>query len=174
MISKRDSLWARTLRNKYGCGIDVIPKIGQRNCNSNLWLGFCRVWDKVLKSTSWKIGNGNEVSFWNDCWYKQGVYLKDTVNRPLSATELEEKVSEFLLSNGEWNMVKLCRFLLEEMCKDILKRHVSGSDGMDDTIVWNHSKEVEFLVKSAYREIYKNEHMKMEKHWDMNWKWQGT
>lgn len=79
LMSKKDSLWARTLKSKYSCGMDVIPKIGKRNCNSNLWLGVYKFWDKVLQRTKWKVRSGKGVNFWKDCWIKNGVYLKDTV-----------------------------------------------------------------------------------------------
>lgn len=33
---------------------------------------------------------------------------------------------------------------------------------------------MEFSVKSTYTEISRNEQSKMDKHWDMIWKWPGT
>lgn len=52
LINKKDSLWACTLRSKYGSGMDGIPKIGRRNNNSNLWLGICKIWEKVKQTQS--------------------------------------------------------------------------------------------------------------------------
>lgn len=43
LIKNKDTLWARTLRGKYNCGSDVIPKIARRKSNSNLWLGICKI-----------------------------------------------------------------------------------------------------------------------------------
>lgn len=63
LIRKKDSLWARILRRKYECGHDVIPKVSLKNNNSNLWLGVCKVWDRIVKNTKGKIGNGKKVNF---------------------------------------------------------------------------------------------------------------
>lgn len=44
LINRKDSLWARTLKGKYGCGFDVFPKIICTSCKSNLWSGIGKVW----------------------------------------------------------------------------------------------------------------------------------
>lgn len=43
LINKRDSLWTRTLRSKYGCGEDIIPIVRRRKLNSNLWSDICKI-----------------------------------------------------------------------------------------------------------------------------------
>lgn len=104
LISKKESLWTRILRNKYGCGDDVIPKVTRRNQNSNLWLGICKVWKKVEEGTSWRVGNGSRINFWNDCWSKPGIYLKDVATTSLDESEINKTVSAFFLPNGEWDV----------------------------------------------------------------------
>lgn len=63
------------------------------------------------------------------------MYLKDRVNRPLTGTELEENVSDFMLPNGDWNMGKLLSLLPEDIFSEILKSRISGSECVKDTIV---------------------------------------
>lgn len=133
----------------------MISKIGRINCISNLWSSVCKVWNKVMASTTWKLGNGKKAYFWKDCWFKQGECLRDVTDKSLTVSELEETVSEFMLPNGDWNREKLQSCLLEDICREVLNYHVRGSINKDDYIVWNHPEEVEFSVKSAYRDLAK-------------------
>lgn len=106
LISKKDSLWARVLRNKYGCREDVISRVTRRIQNSNLWSGICIVWKRV-EGTSWRLGNESSISFWNDCLYKTGLRLKDVAIVPLDDSEISKIVSDFVLPNGEWDVDEL-------------------------------------------------------------------
>lgn len=127
LISKRDTLWARTLRGKYGCRTDVIPKVGRRNCNSNLWTGVCKVWNRVLDNTNWKIGNNKLPYFWKDCWFKNSVCLMDLTDNFFTATDLEETVSDFLLPNGEWDIEKLRNYLPEDIVRKSLTSRLGAT-----------------------------------------------
>lgn len=118
LIGKRDSLWAQTLRHKYRCGGDIIPIVNCRNRNSNLWQGVCKFWSKVLEGTTWKLGNGKRVSFWNDKWLNKGLLLRDVAKRDLSDDDKKDTVYDFTRPNGEWNLDKLQHYLPMEICND--------------------------------------------------------
>lgn len=107
LIKNKDSLWARILRNKYGCGGDIIPKVSRKNHNSNLWLGVCKTLNKVMENTSWKLGNGRTIRFWDDCWVKPRFRLKEWTPGSLDESEINKTVSDFFLPNGDWNMEEL-------------------------------------------------------------------
>ncbi|XP_057760081.1 uncharacterized protein LOC130980412 [Arachis stenosperma] len=42
LATKKDCLWARVLRSKYKCGNDIIPVVGRKKNDSNIWKG---IWD---------------------------------------------------------------------------------------------------------------------------------
>lgn len=156
----------RTLRGKYGCGDDVISKITCRNCNSNLWLGVCKVWKHVADGVSWKIGDDRKAKFWNDFWFKKGVFLREVATMPLNDFESVKTVNKFVLPTGEWNMCQLKQFLLEKLCSEISNIHISG-ENVEDSVVWNHPKEINFTVKSAYRAVSMDDHLNTEHHWNL-------
>ena len=44
LIHKKDELWARVVRAKYGCGDGVIPCVRSQHVCSNLWKGVHKDW----------------------------------------------------------------------------------------------------------------------------------
>lgn len=122
----------------------------------------------------WKLGNGKKVKFWNDCWYKPGVLLRDVAVRPLNDLELKETVSDFVLLNGDWNREKLKWYLLDNICIDICRLGIITGDLKEDTIVWNYPKEIKFSVESAYMNLSKEPQLRAERQWDLISKWPGN
>lgn len=135
LISRKDSLWARTLKSKYGYKMNVFSKVSYRNNNSNLWLGVCKVWNRVLENTKWRILNGKKANFWNDCWCRPSLFQRDAVVKPQNTSDLMETINDFVLPNGEWNREKLRMLLPENICNDICRSNISTSELADNTIV---------------------------------------
>lgn len=71
-------------------------------------------------------------------------------------------------------MEKLHKTLPENICSGISSIRVGGRENTEDTIVWNHPKEVNFSVKSVYEAISKEEKLNIERHWNLIWKWPGN
>lgn len=126
------------------------------------------------KDDIWRIGDGRKTNFWNDSWYKLGVYIKNVVLNPLDVSELNKNVSNYVLSNGDWDMRMLAQNLLDEVCKEIANIHIVRRTNTEDEIVWNHPKEAEFFVKSTYIALSTNEQHKPEKFWKFIWRWHGN
>lgn len=118
----------------------------------------------MLDNTKWKIGNGKMTKFWKDYWFKKNECLRDMADKSLTAFDLEETVSDFLLPNGLWNREKLQSYLLEDICREVLNFHVRENINEEDSIIWNHPKEVEFSIKSAYKDLAKEGQQRIDKH----------
>lgn len=175
LINKKDSLWARTLRHKYGCGDDLIPKMRRKNQNSNLWwLGICKNWNKVLEGSCCRIGNGHHTSFWDDCWTKKGFYLRDAAIIPFEDTDINKKVSNFFLPNGDWNIYELKRVLPEDVGDWIVRTHPDRKDDVEDSMFWSQPKEGAFTVKAAYEMITEADRTDLKRHWRYIWNWPGN
>lgn len=95
-------------------------------------------------------------------------------DKSLTASNLEKTVSDFLLLNGDWNKEKLRRYLPEDICTEVFNFQIRGNINEEDSIIWNHPKEVEFSVKSAYRFLEQDGQPRIEKHWDLIWRWPGN
>lgn len=88
--------------------------------------------------------------------------------------EANKIVRYFFLPTGNWDVEKLKVVLPEDMSNWIANTHMGKRDGVEDTIVWNHSKEVDFIVKLAYQLISGQESTIIERHWKQIWNWPGN
>lgn len=174
LIRKKDSLWVCVLRNKYGYVEDVIPRVSRRNQNLNMWSGICKVWKRVEDGTSWRLGSGSRINFWNDCWCRTDLRLIDVATVPLDDFEKSKNVKDFVLHNGEWDVEKLKRMLPKDLCNWIVKSLSVRRGDMEDTILWNHHREVEFSIKSAYKFIAEKELPTRGNLLKLIWKWRGN
>lgn len=68
-------------------------------------------------------------------------------------------MNDFIMPNEDWNLEKLHHYLPEDICSEILKAKMCESENATDSIVWNHPKEIDFTVKSAYRILSKEEQL---------------
>lgn len=164
LINQKDTLWARTLRNKYGCGDGTIPRVTRKNNSSNLWQGICKVWKNVERGSSWKLGNGCSINFWKDSWSKKDFYLRDVATGPLDDSDLNKHVSDYLLPNGDWNLAKLRLLLPQDICEWIVRTYPGGRGDMEDRLAWKYPKDVNFTVKSAYSQISEEDANILQKH----------
>lgn len=65
-------------------------------------------------------------------------------------------------------------YLPEDTSIDIARSNIYFDDQAKDMIVWNHPKEVEFSVKSAYKVLTNDTHSSADRHWERIWKWPGS
>lgn len=112
----------KVLRTKYGCGQDIIPKIGQKGQASNLWRGVCSAWNGTMPQTSsdssWING-----SPWKILW------------KNMLVMDRECTVNQFLLPSGQWDVQKLRRYLPENVFRKILAVHVPSCSELPDRII---------------------------------------
>ena len=64
LVTNRDALWARVVRDKYRCGNDLLPIINKYRCGNDLWSGIKQTWDKVKDGISIDSITGNPKWKW--------------------------------------------------------------------------------------------------------------
>lgn len=89
----------------------------------------------MAKRISWKIGNGRTVKFWKDCWFKNGIYLRDVALNPPNDFEVNKSLSEYILQNGAWDMSRLSHYLPEDICDELSSSCPVLSNNVEDTVV---------------------------------------
>lgn len=104
---KNESLWARTIRARHG---DILLNhrgqlpISEWGCKSSWWAKILATMGKVGTGWFWsnlfqRLGDGNNISFWNDCWVGDKL-LRELFPRLYHlSTNIEGKVCE----KGFWN-----------------------------------------------------------------------
>ncbi|XP_061363867.1 uncharacterized protein LOC133307381 [Gastrolobium bilobum] len=101
ILTHKNDLWVRVLKNKYKVGDGLIMNLPRRSGGSNLWIGLARVWPMVYEGSRIMVGNGNESSFWDDKWLEIGP-LRDHTIQEILVEFLEAKVVDMVNANGEW------------------------------------------------------------------------
>ena len=88
---------------------------GKRDTNESLWWqGLMAVLQEnqlnnVLQTGStWKVGSGDKIKFWEDCWSRDGVALMLKYPRLYQISrqqhKLIQKVGSFTETTWEWNL----------------------------------------------------------------------
>nr|XP_025664883.1 uncharacterized protein LOC112763420 [Arachis hypogaea] len=172
LIARKDDLWARILRSKYGCGNDTIPKVAKRRNNSNLWKGICASWDNVERNCIWRVGDGSQIRFWDHYWVPGVGRLRDSAIQVSNSVNLSEMLMDFLDVSGLWDVGKLQRMLPEEIIKKIVAISPPSPWKEADHLAWGLSSDGSFSTKSAYQLNMENQHAP-NKNFRLVWNWQG-
>lgn len=95
------------------------------------------------KSLRWTIGNGFNVSFWEDNWVYQSS-ISNWVTSILGSKNL----SQFLITReSQWNKELLIQFVPANIFEDILKVFIP-SNSLSNRINWGLTVDGEFSVIS--------------------------
>ncbi|XP_061347977.1 uncharacterized protein LOC133293425 [Gastrolobium bilobum] len=108
LLTYKDRLWAKVLRNKYKVNDDLLPELKTVNRASNLWKGISKVWSKVIDGFQIQLGDGLLTNFCGENWFlgnikvqlKQEVVIFDEVKG--------WKVSDFVDEQGnlKWSTLE--------------------------------------------------------------------
>ncbi|KAL5815472.1 hypothetical protein ACOSQ4_026113 [Xanthoceras sorbifolium] len=169
LLKDEDSLWCRMMRGKYlKAGRLLSVALQDRASSSCVLKGIAHGAQCVTKELLWRVGNGNEINFWTDSWLPNIGVLQPYALGNLNQSQLNRKVS-FFLSEGDWKFNLLCECLPLEIVNHILSIHAGGDSSGRDTLLWGHSKNGYFSVKSAYSLIHDNVNVVLWK-WKLIWK----
>ncbi|KAL5713910.1 hypothetical protein ACHQM5_015943 [Ranunculus cassubicifolius] len=103
----------------------------------------------VEKGVVWSIGDGKNINFWSDSWLVingEPTTLKKLLG--LDTGNNGEMIADYLKENGAWDEGKL-QCVPEPVRRDITK--VVVRKNVKDKLIWRHTKQGAFSVKSAYR-----------------------
>lgn len=123
LCRRKDDLWARLIRGKYGCGDNMIPSIRRRPAKSNLWRGVHTIWENVHDNLIWRLGNVSKIHFWTDRWLPQGRVLLNQALVGNSDISLDHTIKEFLTPSGGWDVDRLQSLLPTIIVNRILALH---------------------------------------------------
>ncbi|PNY17666.1 ribonuclease H [Trifolium pratense] len=145
-----NSLWCKILRSKYGRGSIDERTLTIKPGDSHIWKGLVQTWDEFQNGERWIIGDGTQVSLWNDVWLAKQTRLVDIINN-IPNNALAWKVQQLVGENGEWNMTLIESLLPSHLISNfssVLPPHVENGE---DTRTWGCNKAVTFTIASAYK-----------------------
>ncbi|GAU51253.1 hypothetical protein TSUD_412460, partial [Trifolium subterraneum] len=139
------SLWAQVLRGKYGRNIIEHGEVMICATDSSLWKTIGRLWPFMTGIQCWDIGNGTQISFWEDIWIDKKLRLREVVE-----TIPDDK--------RNW---RLCDAVTED-------------DNGPDTPLWPGERMGNFSVATAYQYLTGVHLREYEKKWFKIWRLETT
>lgn len=136
-----DSQWchvlkARALRNDHPV---------RHHITSSIWAGIRDNLELIKTNSSWQIGNGTMVNFWNDTWLSRPI--TELIGIP-STSELKATVSDFMV-NGSWCIPQLLTGLFLTL-KDEIQQVVIPNFPAKDQLRWSSSSTGLLSFKDAF------------------------
>ncbi|XP_061367828.1 uncharacterized protein LOC133310843 [Gastrolobium bilobum] len=174
LLTKKETLWARVLRNKYKVEEGLVPRIARSVGDSNIWRGLCSSWNQILAGSSIVMGDRRLINFWLDCWVLGIGRLIDKATAHVPVGAQTWRVANCVTQNGGWDWDKFNRYLSTEVCEVIADIEVPKVDDGTDKVIWRPSSNGLFSVRSAYQFI-RDEAANLPNQdnlWDCAWKWQ--
>ncbi|XP_026434672.1 uncharacterized protein LOC113332339 [Papaver somniferum] len=146
LIHNPNALWVAILRCKYFNNCHPLHYSKKDDC-SWAWRNTCRGLDFILKHSIWEVKDGKSISAFRDRWIYNSCEPMLVANPSPNLT-----VSDFINDDTKsWNSELVRSFFTPNNAKNILDSRIpiSGSD----RLIWPHSKNDPFNVKSAYKVI---------------------
>nr|XP_027086592.1 uncharacterized protein LOC113708329 [Coffea arabica] len=150
LITRPNSLVSNVLKTKY------FPKSTIFNCqvqhnSSWIWQSIMAVREDVQRGLIRKIGNGRSTKIWDDNWVPEIPHGRPASTRPRNCNL--HNVAD-LIQNFRWKRALVFKLFKEEEAKMILRIPISLAN-REDGHFWLHSRNGQYTVASAYKELNK-------------------
>eukprot|EP01018_Ginkgo_biloba_P021774 Gb_21499 [translate_table: standard] len=157
VVKESSSIWVKILTPKYLrnpldlLGDSPLPR------GSEFWNSLVTCRDFLSLGSRWKIGSGQNVDFWDDCWLEDSPLSLSPFFSVLKANHLIPegcKVSSFILEGGGF-WIPLNLGILSKVEEDAqvalnLKMRVLPTFASQDCLFWKATSSGDYSVKSAF------------------------
>ncbi|KAL0397552.1 UNVERIFIED_CONTAM: hypothetical protein Scaly_0203600 [Sesamum calycinum] len=115
---------------------------------SYTWRSLMAAQDIFRAGCRWRVGSGTSICIWKDPWLPRPLTF-GPITPPLGHLS-EMKVSDLIdPQTQDWN-AQLIRSIFWPVDSDLILGIPLGHLGLEDQIVWHHTKNGIFSVRSAY------------------------
>ncbi|XP_016458490.2 uncharacterized protein LOC107782157 [Nicotiana tabacum] len=147
ILSYPDSLLTRVLKSKY---FSHSTFLDASTSSTGSWIWRSILWGRDLLVTGlrWRISNGKNINVWTDPWIprKNGFTPKSIQMQ----NNLDLKVADLIDEDTHtWKLHKISTTFEPEDIDAILSIPISII-GLNDRLLWHHSKSGNYEVKSGY------------------------
>jgi ribonuclease HI len=126
---------------------------------SSLWSSIKNEFATVRDNSAWLLGDGEDISFWNDSWC--GLPIAEQLNLPEQISQsLVSTVSDFIV-DGTWVIPPQLSDLYPTLIS-IVSQVSIPSFPAKDKILWKHTDDGDLQLKEAYQ-------FKLMQHQELVW-----
>lgn len=117
ILSDPNNLWVKIIRNKYLTDSTFFD-YNSKSKDSFIWRKILSQRELLRKGIRWKIGDGRDILFWLDNWTCHCSLIELLGTSP-TQVNINEKVSNYVLPGGKWDLEKLKNILSDNHVKII-------------------------------------------------------
>lgn len=167
MMSNPEKLWVKVLKQKYVKGGDFLKARVSTRASWG-WKSIVRGRSVVEGCMSWRVGDGKSINCWSDKWVGASpLRLTNGVETPEELATL--KVSDFILQDMTWDIVKLRDMLPDDFVDVIRGIPIPVDTQRSDRIYWAGEDTGKFTVCFAFNFIAGQE--EDDHGYDWSWLW---
>lgn len=141
-LQDHTTLWGRLVSSKYGKNLICTNASG-------IWNKLVLLHGTLKDQATWRIGKGDQVSFWFDCWLLPVPLFKYPWTFHVESMASQVRVSELLLPSGEWNVDDIIPRVPSWIIPILL--HLPRED--QDTLMLHHKPLVQLSTTELYSQI---------------------
>ncbi|KAH1096966.1 hypothetical protein J1N35_013887 [Gossypium stocksii] len=138
---------AKVLKSKYYPQSTCL-EVRLGNIPSFTWKSICASKKLLQDGLCWRVGNGKDVSIWNDCWVPEINVIKRQDRTNGEELELVSNLIDSLCK--KWKSELVINTFLGETTQKILKIPLAKTDQADSQ-VWKGEQSGEYFVHNAYK-----------------------
>ncbi|CAN1139259.1 Putative ribonuclease H protein At1g65750 [Linum perenne] len=172
LLKHPNELWVQVIMSKYLKKVNgTFVARGSRRL-SPLWRGIREAWEPMNKGIQWGVNNGKDTCFWCDRWLDCGVLLRDHAFSSERGRGTE-KVADFSIPSGGWDMGKLSLAIPLDLVKEVVGMSPPSPELGQDVPVWGLEANGMFSIKSAYALLKSFSGEDRNRVWKLAWSWPG-
>lgn len=137
------------------------------------WRGVCSAWNLVQDNTIWRIGNGDSIKFWKDCYIPNIGPLINVATGSVSVSELSSSIKDYVSDNNTWNVGKFTHLIPGAITNRINAMVPPNELNNEDCIARKQNNDGSFSVASASAAIHKYDTHPHKKLFVAIWQWKG-
>ncbi|CAJ2632471.1 unnamed protein product [Trifolium pratense] len=154
-LMNSQSSWATLLKDR----VFRKKRIIKHHIFSSLWSSIKDEFGVIMDNSTWILGNGEDINFWNDNWC--GTSLSDLFRIPTHISQLlTSTVSDYLV-NGHWVIPPQLTQAFNNLIA-IVNQVIIPLEPCQDHLLWNHTDSGDLQLKAAYQ-------FKMQNFQDLHW-----
>lgn len=166
-LNEDDSLWSRTLKNKYGRGREGLDIFTSKSRSSHIWKGMVDA-APMMEGVKWRLGNGNSIRFLEDIWLEDKPLL-EMVTAPIPSSQAGRAVTEFWDETRGWRWETFNPLLPFGVLLKMVSMVVRSEADAKDRLTWCEESHGVYIVGRAYRKLSSHTSTESWAGWKLIW-----
>lgn len=151
IVTNDKKIWVQVLKDKYIKFGDFQSAKVPSNASWR-WRSIVKGRNVIERGAAWRVGDGKSLNLWTNWWIGHQPLGLDVETNILDDM-LQIKVSDFVLDNQSWNIIKLQGSVTKDIVEKIRAIPIPQEGGTEHKICWHSTTSGKYSVTSVYNLI---------------------